>query len=102
MDLLFRILPKASQASAAKLFLGSGNAQVVAQSYDMAGHAQIRVERYCEYAKKKNEHFFSHPTLCRSPQCKKQEFGLVEIIIKSLFSHCPQVLVLGAHQQVSD
>ena len=49
------------------------HAQTVAWSYDMEGHAQKCVERYCEVANKKVEQLFKTSSPCLDDHQFKQE-----------------------------
>ena len=68
--------------------------QTVAWSYDMEGHAQKCVERYCELANKKVEQLHNVSSPCLNDlQFKQEELESV----RSLLTNCLEMFILGTN-----
>ena len=66
-------------------------------SFDMVGHAEKCVERYCELSNKPTQQLYKVTTPCLDDhQFKAQELGSVGELPKSMLSNCPQMSVFGA------
>ena len=73
-------------------------AQTVAWSYDMEGHAQKCVARHCELANKKVEQLYKVSNPCLDDhQFKQEELESVGELSESLLTNCLEMLLLGTN-----
>ena len=74
------------------------HAKTVAWSYDMGGHAQKYVERYCELANKKKEQLCKVSSPCLyDHQSKKKELAPIGELSKSMLTSRLEMLEPGAN-----
>ena len=79
---------------------GKGHEQVIAWSYDMQGHAQKNVERYCVLANKSIEQLYKVCTPCLDDhQFKPEEVETVGELSKSMLPNRLTMPLCGAHRQ---
>ena len=64
-------------------------------SYDMAGHAQKCVERFCELANKTTQQLYKVSTPCIDVHHFKEEETICWRIVKCMLSSCSEMLILG-------
>ena len=76
----------------------SENLSISSWSYDMEGHAEKCVERYCELGDETSQQLYKVSTPCIDDHhFKGEELKSVGRIVKSMLSICPEMLVLGAY-----
>ena len=70
-------------------------AKIVAWFYDMEGHAEKCLARYCELANKKTEQLYKVSTPCLDDHhFKKEELESVGELSKSMLTNCLEMLVI--------
>ena len=76
----------------------SENQSISSWSYDMEGHAKIRVERYYELANKTTQQLKKVSTPSNDDHhFKEEEFKSVVEVSKSIISNCSEMLILGTY-----
>ena len=77
----------------------SKNLRISSRSYDMEGHANKCVERYCELANKTTQQLYKVSTPCTDDHHFKEEeeLKICRRNVKSLLTNCSKMLVFGAH-----
>ena len=67
-------------------------------SYDMEGHAEKCVKKYCELANKTTQQFFKIATPCMDDhQFEEEEIEISWRIIYSLLTHVSEMSVFGSY-----
>ena len=74
----------------------SENFRISSWSYDMEGHAEKCVERYCELANKTTQQLYKVSTPCIDyHHLKKGRSEICRRIVTNMLSNCSEMLVLG-------
>ena len=80
--------------------VGKPHAETVASSYDVEGHNQKCVERYCELANKNVEQFYRVSSPCLlDHHFKKEELEISWRIVKRMLTNCLEMLLFGTNWQ---
>ena len=72
------------------------NIRISSWSYDMAGHAEKCVERYCELANKTTQQLYKVSTPCIDDHhFKEEENEICWRIVKYMLSNCSEMFIFG-------